>query len=637
MRCLNCKQDGIPVSLAESGNCPHCGVYFPSLLRNILSIGTIIHEGKYRIDYPLGQGGFGITYRGFHTVLEQELAIKEFYPDSQVLRQGKTGYLAVTKGSEDAYQRGKERFLREGKILAQLNHPNVVKIKDLFEENNTAYLVMELVKGQTLRDMLDKHPEKCLEEDTVEKVMNALVSSLEAVHQRNIYHLDLKPDNVLISNEGRLVLIDFGAARQGLNKNSKSVQAFTESYAAPEVILGDAVGSHSDLFELGMMLHEMLTGDLPLSVLARLFKQDELQLNIAEPWQSLLTEALKLQPDERPNSVGEWWESRHQLRIEINQEKSFSYTQLGYSLLEQGNIEDAINAFNTAIYLNPNNAAAHYNLGCTFRKKRQLKEAADSFRQALTLEPDYAKYLLNLGLVLYNDKKLEEAIEVYQIAIAINPNDAEACCNLGLALSDQGKLDEAIQQYRMAIAINPNFAEAYYNLGVALSKQGKLDEARQQYRKAHTINPNYALAHCNLGTALYEQGKIDEAIQQYRKAIAINPNNLAEAYYNLGNALSEQGKLYEAIQQYRKAIAINPSYALAHNPNNLAEAYYNLGNALSEQGKLYEAIQQYRMAIAINPSYALAYYNLGLALSGSSVLVMPIINQKQKIDKIVSV
>ncbi|MCZ8053894.1 MAG: protein kinase domain-containing protein [Microcystis sp.] len=112
----------------------------------------------------------------------------------------------------------------------------------------------------------DKQPEKRLNEKDIESVMNDLVSAWEAVHdeKQDIYHLDLKPDNVLITDEKRLVLIDFGAARQGLRKNSRSVQAFTESYAAPEVILGEDAGSYSDLFELEMMLHEMLTGELPL-------------------------------------------------------------------------------------------------------------------------------------------------------------------------------------------------------------------------------------------------------------------------------------------------------------------------------------------------------------------------------------
>ena len=114
---------------------------------------------------------------------------------------------------------------------------------------------MELAKGQTLRDILDKQPEKRLNEKDIESVMNDLVSAWEAVHdeKQDIYHLDLKPDNVLITDEKRLVLIDFGAARQGLRKNSRIVQAFTESYAAPEVILGEDVGSYSDLFELEMM------------------------------------------------------------------------------------------------------------------------------------------------------------------------------------------------------------------------------------------------------------------------------------------------------------------------------------------------------------------------------------------------
>ena len=300
MRCLNCSHDGIPIS-AEL--CPHCGVHLPSLMRDVLSPGTLMHEGKYRIDYALGRGGFGITYRAMHVRLEQLVAIKEFYPQEYAHREGTTGRLTVAKTQQDPYKRGLDRFLKEGKILAKLNHSNVVQVRDFFEERGTAYLVMELLRGHSLRDELNKQLGKCLPPKRVVSVMEALVEALEAVHKEEIYHLDLKPDNVLLTPEGRVVLVDFGAAKQGLG--SRSTQAYTPGYAPLELIAGQPAGPQSDIFELGVMVHEMLTGDLP-----QWLEKNWKPRGLEEPWVSLVTSALKFHKEERPHSVRDWWGSK---------------------------------------------------------------------------------------------------------------------------------------------------------------------------------------------------------------------------------------------------------------------------------------------------------------------------------------
>jgi len=280
----------------------------PSLMRDLLPIGSLLRGGTYRIDYALGRGGFGITYRATHQNLEQFVAIKEFYPQEHVVRNTITRGISIPTTQQEAYEKGLQRFLREGRILAKLNHANVVRVQDLFEEQGTAYLVMELVTGKTLKDELESQPERRLPIKRVEEVMEQLVAALEAIHDKEVYHLDLKPDNVLLNANDRAVLVDFGAARQGLT--SRSTRAYTEAYAAPEVIAGGDIGPESDIFELGMMLHEMLTGKLPEPALRRLMKDTWEPADLGELWQCLVTAALQLRPEQRPRSVREWWDGR---------------------------------------------------------------------------------------------------------------------------------------------------------------------------------------------------------------------------------------------------------------------------------------------------------------------------------------
>ncbi len=306
MLCLNCHEKGISLS---TQTCPRCGVHLPSLMRDVLPHGTLLQNGTYRIDYALGRGGFGITYQAIHTALKKQVAIKEFYPQEQALRNGATGNLIVPTAKQEIYQRGLRRFLREGQTLAKLNNPNVVRVENFFEERDTAYLVMELISGNTLREELDAQPNKNFSLARVEAIASALVGALEAVHQQGIYHLDIKPDNVLMTPEKRIVLVDFGASRQGLSAGTTS-QAFTFNYAPPEIITGKNFGAASDLFELGMMLHEMLTGKLPPNSLDRTFKDTWSPIGLSEPWFTLLTSALRLPKEERPQNVSQWWQSR---------------------------------------------------------------------------------------------------------------------------------------------------------------------------------------------------------------------------------------------------------------------------------------------------------------------------------------
>ncbi|MDJ1169864.1 bifunctional serine/threonine-protein kinase/formylglycine-generating enzyme family protein [Roseofilum sp. BLCC_M154] len=318
MRCLNCHTDGLPLNTEI---CPNCGVHLPSLHRNLLKPGTKLQGGKYEIDYGLGQGGFGITYRGSHSRLQKIVAIKEYFPQEQVVRHGATGKITVPRTQEKEFQRGKERFFAEGQKLAQINHPNVVRVEDSFEEGDTGYLVMELIPGNSLKQILEQ---KRLSTDEIEGVMAQVVAGLAAVHKQKMYHLDLKPDNLMMTSDGVVKLIDFGAAKQVLaTVTRKSTRLFTEGYTAPEVMGDGEIGAFSDIFELGMILHEMVAGELPPSAISRLLVNKGWQpQDIGEPWLGLLKSALPMEPTERAQDVRQWWESGIAKPLSLRAERS---------------------------------------------------------------------------------------------------------------------------------------------------------------------------------------------------------------------------------------------------------------------------------------------------------------------------
>ncbi len=306
MRCLNCHRDDVPPA-AEW--CPHagCGVHLPSRMRDLLPPGTELRGGAYRIVEALGQGGFGITYRGWQSGLARPVAIKEFFPQGEASRLPASGDVAITTGSAEGFARTLRHFVREGRILAGLDHPGIVRVMELFEERGTAYLVMELITGRPLSAELEAQPAG-LGDERVRIIVEQLVAALAAVHAAGVFHLDISPDNVLLRPDGRVALIDFGAARQ--SDSGQSTRAFKPDYAPLELLSWGTLGPQTDLYELGMLTHELLTGRRPPPTMARLNDETWEPHGLAEPWAGLLRQALRLRPEQRPAGVRRWWQSR---------------------------------------------------------------------------------------------------------------------------------------------------------------------------------------------------------------------------------------------------------------------------------------------------------------------------------------
>jgi tetratricopeptide (TPR) repeat protein len=240
---------------------------------------------------------------------------------------------------------------------------------------------------------------------------------------------------------------------------------------------------------------------------------------------------------------------------------------VGLTRQQLGYWQDSESIFRHALAVTQNNYLAHNNLGTTLGEKGQMDEAIRQFQEAIRLKPDYALAHNNLGVALDREGQIGEAIRQYQEAIRLKPDYAEAHYNLGIAFRKKGQNDEAIRQYQEAIRLKTDYAEAHNNLGIALATKGRLDEAIENYRQATQINPNYFEALNNLGTILAARGRLDEAIENYRKAIQIDSTRPG-TFVHLGMALEQSARPREAVAQYREALRLNPNLAGAL--NNLA-------------------------------------------------------------------
>lgn len=288
---------------------------------NILEIGYKL--GSYEILAKLGEGGFGITYKAQHIHLETIVVIKEYMPTSMAIRDRDSISITVTtQDNVESYNFGLERFLSEAKILASFKHPNIVGINDFFQANNTAYFVMPFVEGITLGEYVENMPTALKQEE----VLNLLIPILEGLkesHSKEILHRDIKPDNIFLTEDGRPILIDFGAARIDFAKKSESINAvLTPPYAPPEQYGSSATqGPWTDIYALGMVLYKLVTNfksaDIPASIdrATSIYSGDEDPLapienpNFSPEFKQLILKALNIKAKERFSSANEMIEA----------------------------------------------------------------------------------------------------------------------------------------------------------------------------------------------------------------------------------------------------------------------------------------------------------------------------------------
>jgi serine/threonine protein kinase len=275
-----------------------------------LPTGTKLRGGEFTVGKVLGQGGFGITYLGGDTTLGRSVAIKELFPQG-CARQGTTVYPSGTVTADD-FTVNKQKFLEEARVVAQFHHKGIVQVYSIFEENNTAYIVMEFVKGKTLEKLLDEKKGPLPEKEVVNYITQA-ADALGAVHEAKVLHRDIKPDNLMVTQDGRIVLVDFGTARAFASGKAKHMtRLLTPGYAPPEQWLQEArFGPFTDLYALGGTCYHLLTGQLPVQATDRLAGvelQSPHRVNheVSQTVSDAVMWALEMKADQRPQSVEEF-------------------------------------------------------------------------------------------------------------------------------------------------------------------------------------------------------------------------------------------------------------------------------------------------------------------------------------------
>ena len=256
----------------EFDMCPFCGYVEGTPVEEQIHMepGTVLHD-RYIIGRVLGFGGFGVTYIGWDSKLEMKVAVKEYLPSEFSTRMPGQTLVTVFRGEkQEQFREGLDKFVDEAKKLANFkNEDGIVRVYDSFRENDTAYIIMEYLDGETLTELLDR--EGTISEDKAVEMMMPIMKSLEVVHKAGILHRDIAPDNIFITKEGNTKLIDFGASRYATTSHSRSLTVIIKPGYSPEEqyrSTGDQ-GSHTDVYALGATLYKMLTGKTPPDAMER--------------------------------------------------------------------------------------------------------------------------------------------------------------------------------------------------------------------------------------------------------------------------------------------------------------------------------------------------------------------------------
>ena len=272
--------------------------------------------GRYVIQEVLGQGGFGITYLGIDKLYGNKVAIKEYYPQKIAMRKAQYEDVVTVTSIEEKnnYNKGKKRFLDEAQVMARFNkNEGIVKILDFFEANNTAYIVMEYLEGITLKQYLGKYG--VIQFRNLIEMMLPLLEALIEIHSQGLIHRDISPDNIMVQHNGKLKLMDFGAARDYTESGNKSLTVILKpGYAPPEQYQTHGVqGPWTDIYALCATIYKCLTGITPPDAIARVmddkFKEpDQLDGKLSPDIKKILWKGMNIFPEERYQDIVEFGE-----------------------------------------------------------------------------------------------------------------------------------------------------------------------------------------------------------------------------------------------------------------------------------------------------------------------------------------
>ncbi len=505
---------------------------------NALKNGQKLHW--YQIRDILGQGGFGITYLAQDLNLGHEVAIKEYLPVNLAIRAQSGSVSPVADEYHEQYYWGLERFLDEARTLGQFKHPNIVQMRNVFEANNTAYMVMEYELGETFQDVLSRR--KQISEQALKAIIFPIINGIKAVHAVDFIHRDIKPANIFLRIDGDPVLLDFGAARKSLGQEHQSlINIFSHGYTPIEQYTsnGGAQGAWTDIYSLGATMYRAISGRVPIDAINR--SESIAQINfdnyvsiteLADDDYSVdllqgIDSALQFHPQDRPQTMAEWATTFD--RRDVNSRISFNNN---HAVIEKRTLAAETGDAHAQAKL-----AFMYAKGISTEKNEEI--ALKWYREAA--ENNHVESQYNLALMYAKGRGVEqdyhEALKWYQLAA--EQDDERSQCALAMMYAKgigTEKDNELAYHWFMAAAEQGN-TYAEFNVAERLNKaigvKKDLNTAYKWYEKA--AMKNHILAQMKLAY-MYGKGhgvkrNNTEAFHWFRKAAE---QGHPKAQYNLG-------------------------------------------------------------------------------------------------------
>ena len=573
-------------------------------------IGQIISH--YKIIEKLGEGGMGKVYKAQDLKLDRPVAIKFLPPDLNASRENK------------------ERFMREAKIVAGLNHPNILHIYDIDEQDDILFFVMEFVTGENLKSHIEKL--KSDENLSIQQAVDwtaQIAKGLRAAHEKNIIHRDIKPENVMMTRDGLLKIMDFGIARLKSDTGSSDTDTLsgTLAYMSPEQAQGITDDHRTDIWSLGVMFYEMLTGELP-------FRAEH-----EAAWIYLIVNQDPLMPSSHDRRIPPAIDSCVMKMLEKNREQRFrSANELLITLSQvQNDLQQATQSAKTkAIALlpfqniSPDKESDYFSDGLTeelILNLSRLENMRVVSRTSIMQYKGTNKDIKTIGKELGVRYILEGSVRKLQDDLRITAQlvDVETDAQLWAGkykgkLSDVFDIQEKVSEQivdALLVRLSPTEKvvftkrstenakafDYYLQARDALYRMTKNDvkSAIELFQRAIELDSHYAVAYAGLGEAyatLYQnferkESYIDRSMEASLKALTYDAT-LSEAYAALGLGYFDKKMLDEALSAGQKAIELDP---------NSFVGYWILGRIYHTTDRDREAIELYKKVVALNPDF----------------------------------
>ncbi|MCY0910378.1 protein kinase domain-containing protein [Massilia antarctica] len=583
--------------------------------------------GHYRLKRLLGEGGFGQVYEAWDSKLQRTIAIKRLKPQLLSSRP--------------------DNLLDEARLAASLRHPCFVRIFSIEGDSAQQSIVMEFVDGCTLREAGKSGP---MSEESVLDIVAQVADAMREAHAARLIHGDIKPANLMLEASGKVRIMDFGLARKIDPQATESVvfdqTEGTIAYLAPELMMGSTLSAQSDVYSLGVVMYELLTGTRPFSHLSGLALAAAHIQSSSGLWpfpaetsagvvalvramtarqvedrlpsmQAVQEAALRLRhpspaaeaPAAPAGADAALWFGRNKVRIAMVVAGLALAAGLG-GVLRGGGLGDWYQRndpfFSEATAMQTGLTALK-----TFERPESLDLAVRSFSAILAHDPNHAGAAAGLSFAYCfkqtserrDDAWLKRADASAQLAIKLNPQLALGYAAQAIVRSGQRRLPEALTLAEHALRLDPLNWFGLIAKSNVLTRARRFAESEHTLREAIKLYPADHVLQDLLGTMFYEQGQFQNAEQAFRRSIKLQPDTV-NSYANLSLALQRQNRMDESLQVLQQGLQVRPT----------GDLYTNLGNALFNRADYVGAAEAFERAVA--PPFAshsdyLRWANLG--------------------------